>query len=790
MVRSLARSTWRAQRAGLVSIGVVLAALTAVVAVSAAGARRTQTSLPRASDAGAFHDVGLDLSTLPEPPTGEQLDRISRLPQVESFGSFTAELVGIVAADGSRRIPEQGELLAIAPRDRAFGVTLDRSRLLEGREPNPDEPLEVAVNEGMARDRQLEPGDTFDITTVSTADGERLFERGEPPLLDGPVLRLRVTGVVRHLFDSAGTSGAPEELLVVTPAFEERFGRDNVGFEQGPFFRLERGDADAAAFEKEARRILGNPSGLVVSRRSEDLAGIEDGLRVDALALVLFGAVVFAAGAVVLGSAMLRQARGAEPSVAVAVALGATRRRASLAVALPSLVTAAVATAAGLAAAAAASPLMPTGDARRLEPNPGAAVNVAVLAACGLAMIAAMGTVVLMWALAPRPMTSSVSRPLGVTSRAARLGLPTPVLVGMQLVSDPAPGRRGNARTAAVGSVVAAAAVAASLTFGSALERLLDTPRLFGWDFDAAVEADDPGSAADLARRIRGVAEVSEYRKLPVDVEGVTVEAIAVDTSRGAVFPTLVGGRLPARAGEVLLGARTRRRLGVGDGDEVTIRGGRTATFRVVGTTAVVTTDGDQVGQGAVLSGAGLDRLQPDEGAAFHSMFVRYEEGADASVIERELSEVGTVVRPAPSSDVANLSSARRLPILLALVLGGLAVAVLVHVLLVAVRGRATDLAVLRALGFLRRQSVLVVVSQALTLVVLALVAGLPAGIAAGRAGWSVVATSLGVKLEAPTPALELALAAAAVSAAGVMASLAPAALAARRSPAELLRNE
>jgi predicted lysophospholipase L1 biosynthesis ABC-type transport system permease subunit len=98
--------------------------------------------------------------------------------------------------------------------------------------------------------------------------------------------------------------------------------------------------------------------------------------------------------------------------------------------------------------------------------------------------------------------------------------------------------------------------------------------------------------------------------------------------------------------------------------------------------------------------------------------------------------------------------------------------------------------AVGQALGMVRRQLATIVFWQATTVAVIAIAAGIPLGIAAGRAIWRAFATSLGV---VPVPAVQawliVALAAGALVAANALAAV-PAMSAARSRPGQLLRTE
>jgi ABC-type antimicrobial peptide transport system permease subunit len=95
----------------------------------------------------------------------------------------------------------------------------------------------------------------------------------------------------------------------------------------------------------------------------------------------------------------------------------------------------------------------------------------------------------------------------------------------------------------------------------------------------------------------------------------------------------------------------------------------------------------------------------------------------------------------------------------------------------------------LKTLGFLRAQVRRTVTWQATTVAAIAVAAGMPLGIAAGRSLWNVVATELGTHPEPVTPEALLVLVPGALAVAYLVAAL-PARLASRISPALALRAE
>jgi ABC-type lipoprotein release transport system permease subunit len=137
-----------------------------------------------------------------------------------------------------------------------------------------------------------------------------------------------------------------------------------------------------------------------------------------------------------------------------------------------------------------------------------------------------------------------------------------------------------------------------------------------------------------------------------------------------------------------------------------------------------------------------------------------------------------------------NVGRVESMPVVTGGLIACLAAAMLGHLLVSSVRHRRRDLAVLKALGFLRRQVSLTVVWQASTLAVLALVIGVPVGIAAGRWIWLAVADQVGVVPEPVLPVALLALVAAATVLVANLVAAVPAWMAARTHPATVLRAE
>jgi hypothetical protein len=224
--------------------------------------------------------------------------------------------------------------------------------------------------------------------------------------------------------------------------------------------------------------------------------------------------------------------------------------------------------------------------------------------------------------------------------------------------------------------------------------------------------------------------------------------------------------------------------------------GSRPRQLRVVG--QVVLNDGGfdasiTPGKGAVVH---PDLHPPYPGtleAAWPALFmVRLAPGADRNKAIARLREDfgGTVIGPRPHSDVRNVRRVGNLPEVLAVLVALLAVGTVAHALVSAVHRRRRDLAIFKTLGFVRGQISATVAWQATTFALVAVLFGLPLGVAAGRWAWRLTAEQLGVASPPVSPPLRiLAIAAGTVVAANLIAAP-PGWVAGRLRPAPVLHSE
>ena len=282
-------------------------------------------------------------------------------------------------------------------------------------------------------------------------------------------------------------------------------------------------------------------------------------------------------------------------------------------------------------------------------------------------------------------------------------------------------------------------------------------------------------------------------------------EALVLDRP-GPAQVIVPAGVPPAAGDEVALGASTIRAAHTANGRTIDLvldqAGGhpKPVRMRVVGTVIVPPTPylATGLGQGAVLALEGYLRIDP--GAARQRgglpFLVRFAPGVSR---DAGLAAVAKDVKSLPNpfvfgaerpANVLSLASIAGLPVALSGLLALMAAGTLAHTLGSSTRRRRRDLAILKSLGFIRRQVRHAIAWQATTIAAIALLIGLPTGIAGGRWAWRVFATQLGVL---PEPAVPLTAIVIAIPAALVLANLiaaAPGKAAARTQPATVLRTE
>ena len=149
-----------------------------------------------------------------------------------------------------------------------------------------------------------------------------------------------------------------------------------------------------------------------------------------------------------------------------------------------------------------------------------------------------------------------------------------------------------------------------------------------------------------------------------------------------------------------------------------------------------------------------------------------------------------TLIEPHPPQQILNLELIADQPLMMAAVVGLLAGAALIHALVTSIRFNRRQLAVLRTIGFTRRQVASTVGWHASLLAVAALVVGLPLGVVVGRVTWAIIGDRLGLTASPVTPLAALVVVTAVVLVVANIAAAVPGVIAARIAPSTTLRTE
>jgi hypothetical protein len=796
----------RAHRAWVrswLTLALLLAVVGGAVLAVGAAARRTDSAYPRFLAASNTFDItasGNNITPIGQPEG--YLLKIARLPQVKQ--SVLAYYLVVSADVPGRPGPLSiNDFQPIGTPDPRLGRSLVRFRVLDGQLPDPRRADQVAVSFSFADYLNVHVGERITIKALDVAafttgqpPADGIANRDNMPLLPGAARVVQVSAIVASPIASDFPPLSPGEngTMYFTPAFLSQ-NAANLGAFSAVAISLRHGAADLPAFERAAQQVAADQQ-VQFQLPQDHVATVQSSVHVQASGLGILAGLGTVVLLLVLGQGVARRIALDAVDHTALRALGATR---------PQLFGAAMvrATAAGLAGAAGAvliafllSPLAPIGVARNAEPNPGLDLDYAVVlgGAVALALLLVLLAAIPAWRMAGARAGAADSAAQG--SRFAewlsRASFPVTAVAGVRLALERGRGRAAvPVRSAITTCTLGAVTVAAALAFSASLDKLVNTPSLYGWNWDAVVgnefladhaaKAIAPNSwvAADAAGTASGVG-----------IDRDSVVAFGVTSFKGTIDPVLTTGRAPRADDEIMLGTQTDTAAQLGQ--QVTVHAGNTSLhMRVVGRGILpVVSDSARLGIGAWMPFGPLQRLLGQQGAQADTLFVRF--AGDVASGRRHLAALfGYSGTSYPQQGgLGGFTDITALPVVLGAVLAAGAIATLAHAVLTAVQRRRRDLAILKTLGFVRSQVALTVAWQTSTIALIAAVIGAPLGAAAGRWAWTLVANQQGFLTDAVVPVVALVLMVpAALLLANIVAAI-PGRYAARTSPALVLRAE
>lgn len=839
-----ARGDLRRRAVSWLALAVLLGLAGAFVVVTTAGSRRTASAYDRFLDGtNAFDLVTIavcagDIDPAEPECLRHQADAAAAmraLPEVADVVVARNTLVPILKEDGSSIQPEEaedgcftgsGEVDIIGSPDNRFGTAMNRRRFSAGRAADRTRRDEVVLSEATARREGIAVGDRLRIFAVDACEGIPREEWPEPH-------EVTVVGVHLAPGEIQPEHGFFLQSVGITPPLLAAL-LEHVGRASPPAMAMRLSDGTTPEQLTVAAARAGYPVEIVLPHY-ELAEQVRDGLRPDSFGLAVLAALGAATAFVVLSQAIARQLWAGARDHEQLHALGFTRRDRTRVGVLQSSVLGVAAAGVTIVGAVAASPTMPIGRARSIEPDRGIDIDLTVIGLGALGVVAlttGVGYVVSRWIALRTAPGSARPRVSRLASALAGAGAPPTAVCGARMAFERARGARAVPLVSGLaGAIVGIGALLGSLTFSSSLDHLLATPRLVGWNWDGMLSVPDDrldersglGAVERLVadvRAIDGVARAGYGTLFPAfddpvlrgtepgdDVDAQGPWLVTFSSGPGAVAPTVLEGRAPTAPDELLLTRLLADETGLDLGDTVDVYG---RSFVDGGDEAGVATSQEvtlvgigvlPVGDGRFerslsLTYDGLQRLAAH--ARPHVIYLDLADGADVETVARELTALGVPPEAPYKSEIdvvelvdLDVRRADNVPTALGALMAILAAGVLIHLVVTSVRTRQVELATLQTLGMAPRQAARVVAWQTAFVMAVTAVAAAIIGVVAGREVWLSYARRLGVAPEVSVPGAVLGVVlAASVVLAIVIASLAWWTHHRRHSVAATLRSE
>ena len=746
------------------------------------------------------------------------LRQLSHLPHVQRVAS-TLELNMAPLSPRGRPLPASNGIPADASVNGLY-FTEDPVAITEGRMGDPHKADEFVLDSATAKAFGYHVGEEVPIGWLTNAQANSGNLALSSTIPADQRARVKLVGIAggqaTNLFEDQDEAQG-QSVVLFTPALTDKL-LACCSNTMLTALTLQDGNRYLSVVETEIKGVLPKGIPFVYVQVEDRVAIANDTLRPEAIALAVFGGIAGIAALLIAGQVVSRRIRLRAGDLDVIRALGASPSMTFCDDLIGTLGAVAVGSVLAGLVALCLSPLAPLGPVRpflRVEVH----ADWAVIGLGVAGLMLSLGAIASLTSLRALPGRARIrgqrTSSSHVTSAASRAGLPPPAITGVRFALEPGVGRSAvPVRSAILGAILAVTVVVATVTFGSSLNTLVSHPALYGWNWTYDMDGggglgDIPGQAA--AKLLHADPLVGSWTGIyysTLQIDGVNVPVMG-STPHAAVAPPLLSGHGLDAPDQVVLGAATLRQLHKRVGDTVQERApnGTPVRLTIVGTATlppigVTGSSHLEMGTGAILSyqlippaARNLFEVTPGPNA----ILVRTRGGASEAAL-RSLQAIGRklniainggsvlpVQRPA---QILNYGSLGTTPILLGAALALGAVSALGITLVTSVRRRRRDLAILKTLGFTRRQLAIAVAVQAGVAAIIGCAIGVPAGVALGRVLWDLFAGEISAVPYPTVPTGSIAAIAIAAIALAVMVATIPGRLAARTTTSQLLRVE
>ena len=834
------RTTLHKRWTGYVTVVLLMALVGGLAMGAIAGARRTQSAFPTYLAATNSSDLRLQTYVITNENGfggGSLTQKLEHLPQVTAVASAPTLLVTPVGPNGRplASAVNNDDISAVGSVGGEY-FSQDRVTVAQGRMANPRSSAEIVTTAEAAKLSGWHVGEIIPFGALTVAQ----IEAGANPNTAELALRFSAKLVGLVVFANQVVDDDVDRfptLVLMTPALTRRLSASAAYASYG--LRLEHGSSDVAAVEREIIQLLPRGSIYTFHVTAVTEAQVERASKPEAIALGVFGAIAALVTLLIAGLAIGRGLWADGEDIDVLRALGADPATLTWGATLGLLGAVVLGALLAVGVGVGLSPLAPIGPASQVDPAPGIAFDWTVLAAGFGVLVAGLGTFTLAFAyrraawrrLGKRP--EPLERGSIVVNSAARTGLPAPAVAGLRFSLERGHGRSAvPVRSALIGAVVAVMVVVATITFGSGLSTLVSHPSLYGWNWSYAINSpggsDVPPKALASLDHDHDVADWTGYNFADVQMDGQTVPVL-LGQPNAAVGPPILSGHGLEANDQIVLGPATLAALHTKIGGTVEVSYGTpqdapvyvpptpmvvagTATMPAIGTSGALH---PSMGTGALIpTGIEPARFQrvltnPDpnlNGPAI--VVVRLRNGVPAAIglasLQRVADAADRVMAADPEgagdtysvlgvqrpAEIVNYQSTGDTPAILAGGLAAGAVVALAITLAASVRRRRRDLALLKTIGFTRRQLAVTVAWQASVAAVTGIVVGVPVGIGLGRWLWDLFAREIYAVPEPSVPVLEVVVVALAALVLANLVAAIPGRMAARTPTALVLRAE